>query len=1007
MKYPTRTPHAILLLAGVVVWGGGAPTTAAELIPRAVSGQAVFVAQDARPAPEGTLADASAMHLRVLELFRQGKYDEALPLAERALEIRRRELGSNNLTVAASYLQLAGVQRALGEFSRAEPLLLETLRIREEVAGAESLLVASALNNLSVLYRDKGEYGRAAAQLTRALAIFEKQTGAESHETALAEGNLASLYQDMGEYGEAEKHSLRALAIRKKVSGELHPDTALVLNNLASLYLEKGDYVRAESAFQEALGVREKALPEDHPDIAVSLTNLGSLYQAKGDRARAEALFQRALGRFEKKYGGEHLDVATLLNNLASLNTDRGEYAEAEKRLRKALEIRERLLGPEHPFVAVSLNNLGTLLTLKGDVAAAAESLRRALAIYERRGERNHPDAALPLNNLASLAESSGDLARAEELYQQALAVREKALGDKHPDVAASLNNLAVLYWRKGDAARAVRAFERAGDIREHNLALTLTAGSEREKLLYLQTLTSETFSAITFNALFAPSDPAAARAAANALLRRKGRTLDALTLQVSTFRNRLDPQDRALLARISAVRTRLANLAAGRAEPGGAVRRLAEQTRLEVELEEVEAQIGARNSSLQFSVNARPVTVEQVQARIPPGSALVEIALYRPLNLKALRPQERFGRERYVAYVLKGQGPPQSLDLGEADPINREVERLNVHLSRASAVEEKAAGRALDELVTRPLRRLLGDAKTVLISPDAALNLVPFAALVDERGRYLVENYTFNYLTSGRDLLRFAAREPNRQPPLVFADPSYDSAPAAAAGGNGGGRGGRSGDLRQLTWTPLTWTSEEAKDLKALMPDAKVLTRSEATEHALKQARAPRILHIATHGFFLDESGQHPSGGGDQNPLLRSGLALAGANKRQGGDGEDGVLTALEASGLDLWGTRLVVLSACETGVGAVRNGEGVYGLRRALVLAGAESQLMSLWQVNDRATRELMAEYYGRLQAGEGRTEALRNVQLWMLRRKGRSHPHFWAGFIPVGNWTPVAEK
>jgi CHAT domain-containing protein/Tfp pilus assembly protein PilF len=953
------------------------------------------------------------MHQRVFELVNQGKYAEALPLAERALAIRKRELGPDNLLVAASLIQLAAVYRGLGERARAEPMVAEALRIREAFAGPEGLLVASTLNNLAVLFRDKGDYAGAAAQLRRALSIFEKQTGPESTDTALAEGNLASLYQDMGDYGEAEKHALRALSIRKKVFGELHPDVALTLNNLASLYTEMGDYLRAEQLLQEALRVREKALPEDHPDIAASLANLGSLYQAKGDEARAEALFLRALDKLEKKFGGEHLDVATLLNNLASLHADRGDYADAGRRLRRALEIRERLLGPEHPAVAVSLNNLGTLLARKGDAAAAGESFRRALAIYEKRGEREHPDAALPLNNLASLAETAGDFVRAEGLYQQALAIREKALGGKHPDVAATLNNLAVLYWEKGDVARAVSALERAAEIRERNLALILTTGSEREKLLYLQTLTSETYSTISLHTRFAPSDSAAARVAAATLLRRKGRALDAMTLQMSTLRQRLDPQDRALLDRLSQTRTRLANLAAAKTDAGGEAARRATRAKLEAELEELEAQAAARGSLLQLSAGAQSVSVEQVQSRIPRDAALVELALYRPLSPKAHRLEERFGRERYAAFVLKREGPPLWLDLGEAEPINREVGHLTGLLSGTKGADEKVAGRALDELVMRPLRRLLGETKTVLISPDGPLNLVPFAALVDERGRYLVEDYTFGYLTSGRDLLRFETRAQSRQQPVVFADPSYDlvpTTPAAPAAADGERGGLRSADLRQMTWSPLPGVAEEVEDLRAVLPDAKVLTQAEATEYALKQVRAPRILHVATHGFFLDDRQQDAPGaaaGTIENPLLRSGLALAGANKRQGGGGEDGVLTALEAAGLDLWGTRLVVLSACETGVGTVRNGEGVYGLRRSLVLAGAESELMSLWRVNDRATRELMTEYYKRLQAGEGRTEALRNVQLWMLRRKGREHPHFWASFVPIGDWRPLAEK
>ncbi|ASC70046.1 TPR repeat family protein [Halomicronema hongdechloris C2206] len=196
------------------------------------------------------------------------------------------------------------------------------------------------------------------------------------------------------------------------------------------------------------------------------------------------------------------------------------------------------------------------------------------------------------------------------------------------------------------------------------------------------------------------------------------------------------------------------------------------------------------------------------------------------------------------------------------------------------------------------------------------------------------------------------------------------------------------------------------------------------ATENALKQVQAPRILHIATHGFFLED---HPISVAEErrglslaaadglralprltapveNPLLRSGLALAGFNTRRSGD-EDGVFTALEAANLNLFGTQLVVLSACDTGLGDIANGEGVYGLRRAFAIAGAESQLMSLWQVSDFGTQSLMARYYEKLMAGMGRSEALRAVQLEMIREGGRySRPYYWAAFILAGDWRPL---
>jgi CHAT domain-containing protein len=359
-------------------------------------------------------------------------------------------------------------------------------------------------------------------------------------------------------------------------------------------------------------------------------------------------------------------------------------------------------------------------------------------------------------------------------------------------------------------------------------------------------------------------------------------------------------------------------------------------------------------------------------------------------------------------------------VDLGEAAAIDRSITALRQALRDPKRTDVKQRARAVDELVMSPVRALLGKTRWALLSPDGSLNLIPFAALVDERNQYLITRYSFSYLTSGRDLLRLRIARENRNDPLIVADPAFgeiEEAPAAADRDVG------LADLSQLRLRRLPGTASEAQALKALLPRATVLTEERATEAALKQVSSPSILHIATHGFFLKDAEAAPENSRDiglpgegaltgvapdrvENPLLRSGLVLAGANNRRSGE-EDGVLTALEVAGLDLWGTKLVVLSACNTGVGEVKNGEGVYGLRRALALAGAESQVMSLWSVSDRGTRDLMVSYYRALRRGEGRGEALRQVQLHMLGSKDRQHPYYWASFIQSGEWKSLEGK
>ncbi|HSE96657.1 MAG TPA: CHAT domain-containing protein, partial [Blastocatellia bacterium] len=424
--------------------------------------------------------------------------------------------------------------------------------------------------------------------------------------------------------------------------------------------------------------------------------------------------------------------------------------------------------------------------------------------------------------------------------------------------------------------------------------------------------------------------------------------------------------------------------------------------------------------------------TLESVQALIPPGAALLEFVSYYPSD-----PKKRGRAPRsYVAYAIKNQEEVAWVDLGEAEGIDSSIRALREALRDPDRDDVKSLARAADEKVMQPVRALLGGARTLLISPDGVLNLLPFGALVDEQGRYLIEQYSLTYLTTGRDLLRMQSRAQTARGAMVIANPDFGE-PAGAESERGlkikkgevvvaRQSDKEAVDFSQVYFGPLPGTADEAKALKAMLPGANVMTESLATEKALKQMVPHAILHIATHGFFLEDllinSSQPSSRGlfirGDRrdeaaasemvigNQLLRAGLAMTGANLHRSGE-DDGVLTALEVAGLNLWGTKLVVLSACDTGVGTVRNGEGVFGLRRALVLAGSETQVMSLWPVSDEGTRDLMIGYYRGLQAGQGRSEALRQILLNILKSDDRKHPYYWASFIQSGEWGSLDGK
>jgi len=1037
--------------------------------------------------------DTHAAFTKILELLKQsgeleeaGRVDEAIALAESALQSAEKDLGPEHGTVALALDTLARLDekkdayteeesyyvRALaiaekpssglqpsyvgsllssigrlhdlrGDHVGAESLYKRALVIQEKTLGPEHPYVATTLDNLGQLYQTKGDYEHAEQLLQRALAIREKAGGAEDMFVAQSLKSLASLYEAKGDYDKAEVLLQRVVTTFEKLFGADNPVITGALNNLAMLYKDKGDYIRAEQLYQRVIAIDEKAHGPEHLSLAIPFDNLANLYQLKGDYERAEVLYKRALAIEEKSLGPEDPNIATTLNNLAVMYQEQRDYEKAETLLQHALAIREKALGPTHPDVGTPLNNLAVLYYDEGEYEKAEPLLRRALTIEERALGPEHPQVARTINNIAAVKEKKGDYKGAETLYLRSLAIYEKKLGPKHPETVFMLENLALLSAAHGEMAQALTYLTRSTDISEYNAALILTTGSEEQKRRYMATLASETDYTVSLHLRSVPDNLSAARLALTTILRRKGRALDAMTEQLSALRRRSDPQDRALLEQLVTARSLLATLVLnGAGKQTSETEQQAAVAKLEAEVQRLEAAVSAR--SAEFRAQSQTVTIESVQAAMPSDSALVEIASYRPFNAQAKNRAERYGAAHYAAYVLRREGEPKWVDLGDAAAINTDAGALRQVLINPRSKNVKQVGRALYEKIMRPILPLVGNTHRLFLSPDGELNLIPFGALVDEQERYVVESYSITYLTSGRDLLRLQVHTSSKQGPMVFANPLFEQGgdtnkqPVLVA--EASGRGRRSADLANARFSPLPGTAGEATAIGTVLPGVKVLTGAQATEAALKQVSGPSILHIATHGFFLPDqiqvSAEPASGRGlglttsaqpqsrsDENPLLRSGLALAGVNQRQSGAGEDGVLTALEAAGLDLWGTKLVVLSACETGLGEVKNGEGVYGLRRALVLAGSESQVMSLWQVSDDATRELMVAYYKRLQAGEGRTEALREVQLEMLhgakQGQGRqqrglqievdgnetkqdwSHPFYWASFIQSGEW------
>jgi CHAT domain-containing protein/Tfp pilus assembly protein PilF len=782
----------------------------------------------------------------------------------------------------------------------------------------------------------------------------------------------------------------------------------------ASFLFSQGQYKEAFPLAERALAIREALLEPNHPDVLNSLRALGWNYMAQERYAEATLLFERALKASRQTFGTDQSETLLYLDQLAFLYALQKRSVEAEEFYRESLEIKRRLYGATDPKVLESLNSLALFYADQGRSDKAERLYKQVFELNRHLSQNNASQNAIPEeqsrfnpSQLGFLYLQQGRDAEAETVFLQSLEHHRREFGENGYAVAWDLENLAKLYLKQGKVDRSLELLWQVQAIEEYSLALNLANASESNRRSILENTAIALDNKIALHLQQLPNNPAAARLAFTAILQRKGRALDFSANLQRILRQQVASADRDRLDRVFATRDQLAKLvfASPQQQPLDRYQYQTQVAALEERLRQQEDELSRRSTV--FRNLSRPVTIDAIQSLIPTNAALVEFVQYRVFNPKS---SAKNGLStRYAAYVLHAQGNPKGIDLGDAEAINQSLQNFRSVLrdSNTPANQLQPPSHELEKLVMQPVRNLLGDTHTVLLSPDGNLNLIPFEALVDDTNRYLVEAYSFTYLTSGRDLLRLANSVPSQSPPVLMADPYFaklgDVAPVPSLKAEQNIRT-RTIDLTQQDFPSLPGTAQEINAIAPLL-NVQPLTGSQATEEAVKQVNRPRILHIATHGFFVTPTLQPdlPETTLTDNPLLLSGLVLAGF-KLKPQNREDGVLTALEVANLNLLGTQLVVLSACDTGLGRLSTGEGIYGLRRALVIAGAESQVISLWKVADDATQELIVSYYQKLLAGQGRSEALRQTQLEMLKSQDRSHPYYWASFIPSGNWQPL---
>ncbi len=956
--------------------------------------------------------------------------------------------------------------RTASDFPTAARFYERALAIAPRVWAANSSDMAVLLIDLAGAYRDSGQAAKAEPLLLRSLKIRESKSLTDP-DVAESLDALGALFLKMGRYSDAEKQFSRSLKIResKLPAGDLK--IAKSAHGLAVARYWLGNYPGAEVDYLRVLQIRETKLGKDDPQLAGPLSDLAALYQAMGQLEKSDQLYQRALKIHELKLGPNDLKVAVVLNNRAALLFQTKHYAEAKQLLQRSLKIRESKLGLNHPDLTPTINNLGNVFQALGQLDDAEKFLQRAIQIAEAKLGRDHPVTANHVGNLGSLLTMMGQYQKAEPLLKRSVKSREEQLGADHPDVGLSRVLLAELHKLAGQPREAAIDFDQQRRSARRHIAYVLPALSPAEQLAFLQHSDRANLETALTLGIDSADDAAICELSAGWLANGKAVAQQTLAELTALSRDPSLVKTVSALTAVQKQLATLTFASYDPTQTASRLKKLAELTAQEQELSKQLQLAASPTATSEPKVAARNdpwIEIAAVRQALPADTMLVDIARIQPTNWAAKNRKDSVKPAHYAAWIVPptADRPVVVVDLGLAEAIDAAVAEYQTAIALAQSgkpIKELGEAEALhllqvplsklSGLILEPMRKHLDTTKNLVICPDSALWLVPWTALPIEENQFAIEKWNIRFVTSGRELVT-EQRATTKTPvgsPRIFANPNYDLTPREAqealdavlqigpaktpiAQDSGSATAKHStGSLATIgRVSALAGTAGEAQAVAPKLAvyakaQPKLYLENQAQEGVFRRMRSPQVLLISTHGFFLPapepkRDGDSADYGGApvptaapqapaENLLVRCGLLLAGCNKRDSIPAssklDDGVLTGMEIVGTDLRGTELVVLSACETGIGKVNSGEGVAGLRQAFQLAGAQSVVATLWQIPDQATAQLMNDFFANLAAGQSKSEALRNAQLTRIKARrekyGAAHPLYWAAFTLTG--------
>ncbi len=956
----------------------------------------------------------------------KGEFESAEPFYIESNKIFEKRVGKQDFRYATSCFNLGAVNMNMGRYEKAESYFIEAKNIREKNVGRQSPTYVRSCNILGGLYIRMLLFAKASSLFMEVREILKGLNVPEEHPDYISNcNNLAYLFSQMGNYRKAEPYLLEIKQVHEKAPARNDSAYAEVCNSLGTLYIDLADYDKAEQFYLETKRIRKKNGIQN-PDYAGICLNLGNLYSLLGQYKRAEQHYTEGKDIQAKLLSDQSTEYAMSCNSLAGLYRNTGEYEKSESLFLEAKKIFQRNAQAGLRSYAGVCYNLASLYRDKGLPGKAEPLNKEALQIWEKISGKLSRDYAAACNNLAATYLAMNEYKKAEPLFLEALFVYDTLSGKDHPEYATASNNVAALYWSMKEYSKARQFDEASFRSFYSNIRKVFTFSSEQEKYAYLKTLEQFNAEILSFNAMVYPGG--SQDFTYDVLLANRNMIL---TSSQETRQYVLGKGDTALVKKYNDWIDLKKELSFWYTKPVSEREEVVK--RLEENADIIEKEL--TRSSFLFKAIQSPVTDinwKRVQQSLKPGEATVEFASFRYYDVNRVTDSTY-----YIALVLRKDKPePQLIKLFEEKELDALLKiykgtsagqtQLNFLYTKMDA-GGKENDRNLYELLWKPLENKLAGVHTVYFAPAGSLFKISFAALPVSSNETLSDKYRLVQVnTTASVAAQPAVSITASDKVMLYGGVQYDvdstgmKLSAILSSGNDVASRSLPDDLSRDGVPEFGYLSGTGKEIAGIsrlgaqkkynVSTAEGKNATEESFKALSGNNSPAVLHIATHGFFFpdpknNKKDDRAGGSGvfrqSGNPLIRSGLALSGANNAWKGKPvkgvEDGILTAYEVSSMYLPNTKLAVLSACETGLGDIQGSEGVYGLQRAFKMAGVPNLVMSLWKVPDLETSEFMEQLYKGLFEKQTIGDAFYQAQS-MMKNKYRNDPYRWAAWILV---------